>query len=236
MSDELSTASFSVRDEAKPQTSGKMRRRHSVDFAGGERLHKVVEYEGVDEEERGEVWYQREEYDIIKSRNSLIVKMMKAGSFEESEEHTFRGLEHKLKEGFKIRRNNKFNALNAVLEEQDRQYDRGQVDQEVIAKAYRRVSLNAKESAFVLATCDAQESYCYDGSNPVSRRRSLGDRLEDEDDDDNDEDVADGDDETDMDTICSEDSKKKKTRLRRLFGGVSRSRKEGGMMNRRGSL
>jgi hypothetical protein len=243
----------------------------------------VYEYDGPTEEEQVGVWYSRDEYDIIKARNNLVIKMMKGGTFKESDEHTFRGLEHKLKDGFKRRRANKFNALNAVLEEQDTQFARGRADPDSIAEAYRLVSLSAKETAFLLGSRDAEESYCHVasprqrskkkvgagnggglgglGSGPAGspsrpRHSSLSDLLQqhhdhhygtadcgpedddnnnieegDEDDDDDDDDSSTA---TDLDTVTSESTAKRKSRLRSMFGAVSLKRKE--KINRRTSL
>jgi hypothetical protein len=212
--DELSSSSFSVRDAKKPEDTGtkhKMRRRHSVDFIGG---HKVLEIDKPHEDSKQDIWYNREEYDIIKARNSLIVKMMKTGSFRESDEHTFRGLEHKLKDGFKQRRSNKFAALNAVLEEQDRQMSRNQSSPTVIADAYRRVSLTFVERPI----------------GEITGKTINVDPSENEDEDDLTE--------CDVDTACSEESTAKRNRLMRLFSNVSRKRevRKGQRMSRRSSM
>jgi hypothetical protein len=228
--DELSSSSFSVRDAKKPEDTGtihKMRRRHSVEFISG---HKVLEIDKPHEDSKQDIWYNREEYDIIKARNSLIVKMMKTGSFRESDEHTFRGLEHKLKDGFKQRRSNKFAALNAVLEEQDRQMSRNQGNPDVIAEAYRRVSLNARETAFAIGLRDTEESLTF-VERPVgdiTGKTINVDPSENEDEDDL----------TDIDTACSEESTAKRNRLRRLFSTVSRKRevRMGQRMSRRSSM
>jgi hypothetical protein len=228
--DELSSSSFSVRDAKKPQNTGtkpKMRRRHSVDFVGG---HKVLEIDKPEEEIKQDIWYNREEYDIIKARNSLIVKMMKTGSFRESDEHTFRGLEHKLKDGFKQRRSNKFAALNAVLEEQDRQMSRSTSNPDVIAEAYRRVSLNARETAFAIGLRDTEESMTFIERpvGDITGKTINVDPSENEDEEDL----------TDIDTACSEESTAKRNRLRRLFSTVSRKRevRMGQRMSRRSSM
>lgn len=226
--DDHSVASFNVNDPVKPSPGGKMRRRHSVDFVGDK--PKTHEFDCLDEDEKGEVWYSRDEYDIIKARNSLIVKMMKSGAFEENTEQSFRGLEHKLKEGFRQRRENKFNALNAVLEVQDRQYDKGQTCQEVIAQAYRRVSLNAKESAFMLGCRDAEESFCFAGKRRQSAK-SIDGLLADEEEEESVDEI-----ETDVDTVCSDMSKTKKNRMSKLFGKVSRKRFDSNKLSRRTSM
>lgn len=115
-----------------------------------------------------EIWYSRDEYDEVKTRNSYIVRLIKAGEFEENEEFSCRGLEHKLKEVFRQRRANKFNALNAVLEEQDRQINRGITDDVLISSAYQTVSVKCQESANTIAFRDYRFSYNYDPNIPAT--------------------------------------------------------------------
>ena len=204
--------------------------RRSVDFLDQAEF-QVFEFEMYGDHEREIVWYSREEYDIIKARNSLIIKMMKAGTFEESEEHSFRGLEHKLKEGFKKRRNHKFNALNAVLEEQDKQYNKSSIDQEIIASAYREVSLAAKEAAFENACRDAEGSYSYKGE-PVPKTLFDGHMSFQEE-----EELPAGD-TSDIDTVCSEDTRgsMRKSRMGRFLANVKKNKEGRTKMRRRASM
>jgi len=190
-------------------------RRRSVDFSGE---NKVIEFEKPEEEERENIWYSRDEYDIIKARNSLIVKMMKKGNFTENEEHSFRGLEHKLRDGFKQRRDNKFAALNSVLEEQDRQYARGLKDDSNIAQKYEEVVINAKQSAFYLGMKDHEQSLAY---QPPTMENP-------EDDDSEASDIS------DLASQCSEDTQQKKMRLKSLFHHMSHRKK--GQTSRRASM
>ena len=171
--------------------------------------------------------------------------MMKTGHFKESEEHTFRGLEHKLKEGFKKRRANKFNGLNAVLEEQDRQYARGVTIPEVIAEKYSQVAEMAVETAFVMAMRDFQNSYCFNGAKQQASSRSEETKtssLFDDNDFDSNRDFHHhnhrGGYVVDDDTIASEEStnSKTRTRIRGLFSAVSMAKRKEGKMNRRSSM
>jgi len=221
------SSSFSVADKKHTSEDRKMRRRHSVDFING---HEAFEFEKPESQDAEEIWYTREEYDIMKARNSLIVKMMKSGSFRETDDHSFRGLEHKLKDGFKQRRSNKFGALNAVLEEQDRQFNRSFSNPDIIAEAYRRVSLNAKECAFVIGQHDAEQALSLNGTEEDSSS-VIGKVIPAWEDNDNSEHE---DDITENFSVCTEDSTTKKTRLRRLFGGVSGKR--AGTQSRRTSM
>jgi hypothetical protein len=226
----LNTSSFLVDepDESALKKSFNLQRRHNVDFLPDSQV-RVIEFEANDEMYKDSVWYSRDEYDIIKARNQLIVKMMKTGHFRESEDHTIRGLEHKLKEGFRARRENKFNALNAVLEEQDRQIARGNVDATVIAEKYRQVCFGAAEMAGILAMKDAEESYCYTPPqlhtlSSTSSYESPPQLVTEADEDDSVDD-----DETDTVSQSTEKLNQDKimnnnTKLHTLFSGASRSR------------
>jgi hypothetical protein len=187
-----------------PRRGRRMHRRHSVDFVPHS---QVIEIDTPEEEQKTDIWYTRDEYDIIKARNSLIVKMMKTGNFEESDEHSFRGLEHKLKDGNKQRKNHKFDALNAVLEEQDRQYAReGRIiDLENIAKKYEVAASHAREIALIFGEKDAEEA---------------GFRKEE----DESEIILDKDDMStvsDIDSVFTENTEQKRNRISKLFVSIS---------------
>ena len=154
--DDISTASFSVGGLSKDSSEGtgrRVQRRRSVGFSGEAVV--VHEVDKVSNEIQHDVWFTKDEYDIIKARNSLIVKMKKAGQFKESEDHTFRGLEHKLKSGFKARRAAKYNALNAVLEAQEHQIRKGEDFPELIREAYLEIAKQARELALEIGEQDA---------------------------------------------------------------------------------
>lgn len=120
--------------------------------------NRTWEYEGISLEERDDVWYCKDDYEIIRARNALIVKLMKAGRFEESDDHTFRGLEHKRKAGFHERRDNKLKAVYAVLEEQELQKRKGGLNPVAIAKLYAKMSKSSKELALQWGANDASAS------------------------------------------------------------------------------
>lgn len=191
---------------APPSPHKKMDRRRSVDFV---EQPNVVEIDMTDDEESKHIWYSKDEYDIIKARNSLIVKMMKKGNFTESEEESFRGLEHKLRENSKERVENKYSGLNAVLECQDRQYARGVKNEEVIKKSYEKAVEKAKNKALIMGMKDHEESLAY---APVIVTPDIDDDISV---------ISDLDDTTQ----CSEDTSAKKTRLKNIFGGISERKK-----------
>jgi hypothetical protein len=221
--DDCSTASFSVKDDLLHMKTARNSASRRIEFVDVSEF-RIHEFDAFEDEERDEIWYSRDEYDIIKARNSLIIKMMKSGTFDESEEHSFRGLENKLKEGFKKRRAHKFSALNAVLEEQDRQISKGTKDDEAIGEAYRAVSLPAKEGAFELACLDVEDSFAYTGK-PVPRESFLGMHMSFRNEE---EEAFEAGDDDDNDTVCSEDSRgsTRKSRLGRFLGGVKKAKEQ----------
>lgn len=212
MLDDASNASFSVKEgimkEPQALDRRKVQRRHSCVAFVGE--HTIVEFDKADEEIKEEIWYSKDEYDIIKARNKLIVKMMKTGKFEETDEHSFRGLEHKLKKGFEERRSSKFNSLNAVLTEQDRQYSRGLRSADTIAEEYERVAYTSREAAVQTALKDAEECYVND---PTKLSLVVSD-----------DDVSII---SDLDTVFDDENEtqQRKMRLRTMFGGLANRKK-----------
>jgi len=142
----------------------KLRRR--VGFSDDIATHEVEHLEELASFEI--IWYTKEEYDVIKQNNSHVVRLIKSGEFEENDEYSCRGLEHKLKEIFRQRRANKFNALNAVLEEQDRQITRKIVNPESISLAYQTVSVRCHESAHTIACRDYRFSLNYSRSRSAT--------------------------------------------------------------------
>lgn len=86
-------------------------------------------------EKKNEIWYAKDEMKLIKKRNLLIVYLKEKGDFEESEDHTFLGLDGMLK-GEQIQRKRE-EIYGAVLREQQRQRSkRKTLNQDRIAKVY----------------------------------------------------------------------------------------------------
>jgi hypothetical protein len=165
--------------------------------------------------------------------------MMKTGQFQESEEHSLRGLEHRLRPGQKERAEHKFGGLNAVLMEQDRQYAKtGKVSNfDTIASKYEAVTNDAKHSAVCNALLDAADSYCRVEGAPLiivtggGRRGAASD--------------ADDDDMSDMESVMTEtvdtnnihdvnDWYEKKMKLQAIFKTVSARKKD--KVHRRASM
>ena len=104
------------------------------------------------------IWYEKADYEKIKmAMIPLIRKMMKKEHVIESDKETIRGLEYRTRQGAIRRQHNKLEAITAVLDEQDRQFDTiGRVDEDLLSSVYRQFSSHCQEEAHALALGDVQ--------------------------------------------------------------------------------
>mmetsp|Transcript_16568 Transcript_16568/g.25734 ORF Transcript_16568/g.25734 Transcript_16568/m.25734 type:complete len:250 (+) Transcript_16568:187-936(+) len=130
--------------------------RRAVRFADYPIWHEVYHFNDMTDEEMANTWYTHEEYQKIRASYHDIVRRMT--SFDpriDNEIESTRGLEHKTKEGSRRRKANKIGAIDAVLQEQDRQLLNGTRSTLAIASVYIREAQRAKESAKVKGVADA---------------------------------------------------------------------------------
>jgi len=79
---------------------------------------------------------------------------MRGEHIEENNEQTTRGLEYRTRQGAIRRQHNKLEAINAVLDEQDRQYNVGDFNDELLAAVYRNSSAHCQVAAYDLGLED----------------------------------------------------------------------------------
>ncbi|KAL3914407.1 MAG: hypothetical protein SGILL_006114 [Bacillariaceae sp.] len=82
--------------------------------------------------------------------------MAKKLDLDEGEGEDPRGLEHKVPRGNKARMRNRYQAMDAVLDEQDRQWENERKDPEYIAQIYRQSSAHCQMNAYLIAKKDAE--------------------------------------------------------------------------------
>jgi hypothetical protein len=124
---------------------GKLSPRKPVRKASTRRLIRSVSFEEDPvsdvrkvalHEQKTDIWYSKEEMKLIKKRNQLIVYLKENGDFEESDDHTFLGLDSMLY-GDKIQTKRE-TIYGAVLREQQKLSSRRKtVNAERIAKVYK---------------------------------------------------------------------------------------------------
>ena len=84
-----------------------------------------------------------------------LKKIAKGLPLEEGDEEP-RGLEHKTPKGNKRRNRNRFASLDAVFQEQDRQWERNRLDPDYIAKIYIQSTAHCSVEAHRMAQEDAE--------------------------------------------------------------------------------
>jgi hypothetical protein len=88
------------------------------------------------DEEIEAIWFSQEEYAEIKAGYQETVFLMESGEKLDPKHQTSRGLEYRTQEGAWARYENKRDSYNAVLDEQDRQWQAEADDYDAISKIY----------------------------------------------------------------------------------------------------
>ncbi|KAG7359760.1 hypothetical protein IV203_034858 [Nitzschia inconspicua] len=124
-------------------------------------------------EEFTTIWYSKDEFKEMKKEYVPIVKKLaKKLPLDDGEEG--RGLEHKTPRGCKSRQNNRFQAMDAVLDEQERQFEMERKDADYIAQIYRQSSAHCQMNAYLSAKKDAEfvqqmrETSCAEGTRDAT--------------------------------------------------------------------
>lgn len=132
----------------------------SISFSGKKHIKKIPHLNTMSEEDIEQIWYSHYDYDDIKASFEYTVFMMDAGEAKtvENDDHTTRGLEMRTEEGAWARFEHKRDAYNAVLDEQDRQWNDGEDDPEQIAALCLEVTESAAKGALERGLSDQEES------------------------------------------------------------------------------
>jgi hypothetical protein len=142
----------SLRRSGKEAPVSSPRRR--VSFSRDVQIQTVILRSEISQDEFEATWYCQHEFRAMKkSLVPTIKKMAKGIPLDENEES--RGLEHKTPEGSKKRCDNRFISLDAVLQEQDHQWEYDRTDPDALAKAYNQSSAHCLMQAYLKATHDA---------------------------------------------------------------------------------
>jgi len=129
----------------------------SVKFADKNEVFPIQHLDEMTDEEIFEIWYTSREYSEIKQAYQLTIFMMESGETISGDEHTSRGLEYRTQEGAWARYENKRDAYNAVLDEQDRQWKVDKDDYEKIRQIYLKHSTKCANAAIVRALQDERD-------------------------------------------------------------------------------
>lgn len=119
----------------------------SVSFAEHNEVFEITHLDEFPASEVAAIWYDANEYANIKKSYQLTIFLMESGEPLTGEEHTSRGLEYRTQEGAWARYENKRDAYNAVLDEQDRQWKVDKDDWDKISSVYLEHSAKCLKAA-----------------------------------------------------------------------------------------
>jgi hypothetical protein len=128
--------------EAPPQTNKPTK---SVHFAPYVAVKEVPHYLEMSTEDIENTWLSREECKIIKQRVVALLRLMIEERVEKGE--CTRGLENRVPEKAKLKKENKLNAFQVVWNAQEAQYADGIMDEEAIAILCQMQTLKSREAA-----------------------------------------------------------------------------------------
>lgn len=144
--------------DVKARTKESLPLTKSVRISDNNEIFLIAHLDELDEEDVAAIWYAVDEYAAIKLDYKTTVFMMECGKPMPEEEHTSRGLEYRTQEGAWTRYENKRDAYNAVLDEQDIQWKKDVDDCEELARVYREHSTKCQQAALALGRQDAAEA------------------------------------------------------------------------------
>jgi len=123
-----------------------------------ETVESTLHLDDYTDEEIEATWYQLDELKEIKRSRKALVKRMEAGEELDECEDCVRGLETKTKTGNRLRQSEILAASAAVLDEQDLQDEKGEVDLDMIATVYRMYTRHSQSQAESRGKADAEEA------------------------------------------------------------------------------
>lgn len=137
-------------------------RKRRVRFAKSKEVHPIVHIKDMPKEDVRNTWYDRNDFEAMKQSFIPIIRsMMKGETVEESNEQTVRGLEFRTRKGAIHRQHNKLEAITAVLDEQDRQYNEGVLNDELLSETYRACASHCQDAAYMLGLQDEASIRAY---------------------------------------------------------------------------
>jgi hypothetical protein len=148
-----------------PGVKGKVRRRRSITFNEEVNVRKVVPTKLLSEEPE-KLWFQSQEYSVIKKKTQALLSRVDANGFVDGKKYCTRGLERYML-SHEDREGKKYGALDSVLLEQRLQRGEGVFDADSIARFYKQTSSKCAQDAAMLAIKDAEEVASFYTEGPL---------------------------------------------------------------------
>jgi hypothetical protein len=130
-----------------------------VQFNATVNVRPIRHVDRISEDEKRDTWFCQQEYKQMKEDISRAVRVMAVGVYEgDDSENCSRGLESRTRAGAIRRRENKWVAINEVLDEQDRQHELQLFDDVLLREVYLKESKHCRREAFEMGVRDQEEA------------------------------------------------------------------------------
>jgi hypothetical protein len=195
------------------------RRRTKVRFNGRVAVKETIHRNDYTDEELFYTWFRKSDFTKMKLNFQFTVQLLSANRYPgDSDEMTSRGLEYRHRAGATKRKTNKLNALYAVLDEQERQWQEGYENDDELSHVYITNNLHCRNAAQFMGQKDQDACQQINGN-------AAGAVMQDDDDDNNNNEEEDDDDNMSLSSDESMDlaaSGGKPTKLVRKTSGFAR--------------
>lgn len=136
--------------------------RRCVHFKETVSVRPIPHVDNIPADEVAAVWFCKKDFEDMKKSFATTLRLIAYGEFKADDaEHCARGLEFRTRAGALARRENKWNALNAVLDEQDRQRELGINNDKLLSQIYITENRLCRQSALELGRQDEEEAREY---------------------------------------------------------------------------
>jgi hypothetical protein len=153
-------------------------RKTSIRFSDNVSTHEIPCISDMEISEVADVWYSQHYYVSMKEECRQLAKSINSGRIEVSADMCLRGLEEKLH--LNQKKINRSEAIGAVLDEQDAQFNYGEQNPEMIAHAYHEFAAHYLGEASEIALRDqetAQKIHGFASSSGSSSSSPEDDRC-----------------------------------------------------------
>jgi hypothetical protein len=148
--------------------------RKTVRFEPHVKVHDVGHIDDYSYEQISKIWYNDEDTAATKAECADTVRLMIAQQPIDTNTYCSRGLEYRTPEGLRRRQRNKLIAIDAVLDEQDTQWDNDEDDVKFLATVYRECSLPCQAMAHRMAFCDERYVQSLHNRQPMKPSQRSG--------------------------------------------------------------
>jgi len=136
-------------------------RRHKIRFTNRVQFKNIRHVSEFSEDEIKNGWYNKDDFNQMSDDVSEISKLLEKGvTRRDGEDLCIRGLEHIVEEDLaNFRAEKMINSIDAVLDEQEEQWDKGEDEPELIAEIYAEYAKTLAKEAYAIGLRDAEEGY-----------------------------------------------------------------------------